>query len=65
MPEFVFDYSINSRRLEISRVAGEHEFHVRWTTDTRVIETFVSDVPFDSDEGLEEFLYDWYKMLGN
>jgi hypothetical protein len=64
-PEFTFDYTLNARRLEISRVVSEHEFHVRWTTNAQVMETFVNDVPFDSDEALEEFLYEWYKMLGN
>ena len=64
MLEFIFDYTLNARRLEISRVVGEHEFHVRWTTDPRVIEAFVTDIPLDSDVSLDEYLYEWYKMLG-
>jgi hypothetical protein len=64
MLEFIFDYTLNARRLEISRVVSEHEFHVRWTVNVLLISAFRDDLLQDCDASLDEYLFAWYKKLG-
>lgn len=64
MPEFLYDYTLNNRRLSISRTYSTHCFHVRWTEDKRIIEDFMRYAPIDNDVAMEEYLYAVYKLIG-